>query len=192
LIGNDIIDLEAAALESNPLRPGFQEKIFSAGEQVIIKNSVDPVLQIWILWSMKESAYKAHQRRFNLKRKFNPHQLQCGIDFQDQTSVKGEVKIYSEKYYTQCDLSVNYIHCSATQNLEQKTFNEILPQCADLRTSLLLKLSSQYNLPFNSLRIIKNVNFVPFISTETKKLRFPFSLSHHGNLKAFSLPLMNY
>ena len=56
MIGNDVIDLQLAAVQSNWQRPGFREKIVTEGENHLIDAAEDPFQTVWRLWSMKESA----------------------------------------------------------------------------------------------------------------------------------------
>ncbi|MGB7841855.1 MAG: 4'-phosphopantetheinyl transferase superfamily protein, partial [Salinimicrobium sp.] len=71
MIGNDVVDLQLASRQSNWRRKGFLEKVFSAEEQQQIIASARPDRLVWLFWSMKEAAYKAHQRRLQLPRKIN-------------------------------------------------------------------------------------------------------------------------
>jgi phosphopantetheinyl transferase (holo-ACP synthase) len=58
MIGNDVIDLRQAAVESKWQRPGFLDKLFTAAEQKRIHSEAD----VWMLWSCKEAAYKIVHR----------------------------------------------------------------------------------------------------------------------------------
>ncbi|MFT4791790.1 MAG: phosphopantetheinyl transferase (holo-ACP synthase), partial [Arcticibacterium sp.] len=58
MIGNDVVDLKVAALESNWMRLGFLDKVFSEEEQEVILNSENKSQMVWLFWSMKEAAYK--------------------------------------------------------------------------------------------------------------------------------------
>ncbi|QJB39580.1 4-phosphopantetheinyl transferase family protein [Chitinophaga oryzae] len=62
MIGNDVVDLRLAAVESNWRRKGYLDKIFSPGEQLLIGQAADPDRMIWQLWSAKEAAYKIIHR----------------------------------------------------------------------------------------------------------------------------------
>ena len=57
MIGNDIIDLNVAAIESDWQRKGFLEKQFTEEEQTLIKNAEDSFEKVWLLWSMKAVSY---------------------------------------------------------------------------------------------------------------------------------------
>ena len=56
MIGNDIIDLSLAKIESNWQRKGFLEKQFTAKEQQLILEAPNSFVMVWRLWSMKEAA----------------------------------------------------------------------------------------------------------------------------------------
>ena len=192
MIGNDIIDLKLAG-ESDPLRPRFMDKVFTETEQQNILKDQNPVKQAWLLWAMKESAYKAHQRRFGLTRNFNPHSQQCRIFSQTQTSASGEVHIGDYNYKITCNLNRKYIHSSATALPEKQRIEwDIISASEDLKKRLLLKISRSYGWDLKSVRIEKDKNMVPVITLKNILIPIPFSLSHHGEFAAFSLKLMNY
>lgn len=62
MIGNDVIDILQTRRESNWRRRGFIAKLFNDEEQLLIEKSTDPESMLWILWSMKEAAYKVYNR----------------------------------------------------------------------------------------------------------------------------------
>ena len=74
MIGNDIIDLTLAKLESNWKRRGFLEKQFTANEQKLILTAKNSFVLVWKFWSMKEAAYKIcvqqNETRFFAPKKF--------------------------------------------------------------------------------------------------------------------------
>ena len=79
MIGNDIVDLSAAARESNWERKGFLKKIFTKDEQLLILSSQQPEVTLWLLWTMKEAAYKIYSRQKGI-RCFAPTSLCCQVD----------------------------------------------------------------------------------------------------------------
>lgn len=192
MIGNDIIDLKVAAAESNPLRRRFIDKIFTSPEQESIENAKEKVLQIWIFWAMKEAAYKAHQRRFDLSRHFNPKQLECEIFTRDSTSALGVINIQQHTYYSSITVTKEYLHATASPLVQDKIFSGIFPASADLKKELLNEFSSLKNISNKLLGIRKNKNQVPLLQFENRNIDDPFSLSHHGFFSAFCLSLTNY
>ena len=192
MIGNDIIDLKLAS-ERDPLRPRFMDKVFTEGEKEIIFKNEKPVKQAWLLWAMKESAYKAHQRRFSLPRNFNPLSQECSILSQTLTTASGEVYYGTENYKVTAEINKSYLHCSATALPENlKTEWEIIPASGDLKKKLLVTISRSYGWDIKSVGIKKKRNSVPVITLHNQPLPLAFSLSHHGEFAAFSYELMNY
>ena len=78
MIGNDIVDLEAAQQHSRWQEQRFLDKLFSDIEQAFILSHNNRLQNIWRLWSMKESAYKLIAR-VERKSRFNPKDFQCII-----------------------------------------------------------------------------------------------------------------
>lgn len=78
MIGNDLVDLKLAAKQSNWQRKGFLDKLFTPIEQGYILNSDNPFETVWLLWSMKESAYKVYLQMHN-DRFFAPKKLMCHL-----------------------------------------------------------------------------------------------------------------
>ena len=74
MIGNDIIDLSLAKIESNWQRKGFLEKQFTANEQQLILAATNSFDLVWRFWSMKEAAYKVYSQQ-NEIRFFAPKKL---------------------------------------------------------------------------------------------------------------------
>ena len=71
MIGNDVVDIQLAKIESNWQRKGYLDKIFTENEQIYISNSLEPDIAVWNLWTRKEAAYKIWNTQTGL-RKFNP------------------------------------------------------------------------------------------------------------------------
>ncbi len=80
MIGNDVVDLALARVESNWRRSGYLQKIFTSSEQQIITNAPDPDVAVWRLWSRKEAAYKIYNRQTGV-RAFNPLRFECDAGY---------------------------------------------------------------------------------------------------------------
>ena len=109
MIGNDIVDLNVASIESNWQRKGFLSKIFTADEQELILNVKDSFKMVWLLWSMKESAYKVYEQQYG-KRFFAPKKIQCELI----TESRGTVLINEEVYSTKSTINNDYISTIAS------------------------------------------------------------------------------
>jgi len=115
MIGNDVIDLKLASVESDWRRKGFLAKLFSSQEIEIILSSETPDVAVWKLWSQKEAAYKIFNRKTGI-RTFNPLYF--------KTSDSGNVTFGAEMVYCQSMISSDHIHTIACQN--QTHFQSII------------------------------------------------------------------
>ena len=95
MIGNDIVDLDYITTSTNWKRQGFLDKVFTHHERDYISRTKDQDIMVWRLWSMKESAYKAHARTFG-GRFLNPKKLECRLI----SPSLGIVTIENSIYYT--------------------------------------------------------------------------------------------
>lgn len=111
MIGNDVVDLQLAAMESDPKRKGFLDKLFTSAEQAAIANSPDPETTVWVLWSMKEAAYKIFNRQTGT-RAFMPLRLETKILHDGD----GEVRCGVTVYYTQTTLDNGIIYTVAVND----------------------------------------------------------------------------
>ncbi len=189
MIGNDLVEFYTAALQSNWQRRGFLEKLFSETEQSLILNSEFPQQKLWLLWAMKEASYKAHQRRFNLPRSFNPRQFTCEIIQIENNSVSGKVKIQDFSYHTQSDLGEKYLHCIATLFRQQKIVQKISSNSTQLKLEFILAVSAFKKIEIEKIHLKKGPDFIPYLSSDGLAIDCDFSLSHHGNFSAFVLSL---
>lgn len=105
MIGNDIIDLRTAAVESNWRRPNYLSKIFTPEEQSLITNDQS----VWWLWSAKEAVYKIINRA-TLQRRYAPLSI---------TYYSPQSFLYEEKeYFIQTEITEEFIHTIAVTNPE--------------------------------------------------------------------------
>ena len=189
MIGNDIVDLQLAAQQSNWQRKGFLDKIFTAKEQRLILKALDKEKMIWLLWSMKESAYKAYLQKYP-ERFFAPKKLQCNL-FTDEL---GGVIINQEYFKTQSKSSEKHIHTIAFSAKENRNpiseYFEIkaIPFASkqlETRSKLKAVIAKEFKTVCNDLKISKNKVGVPQLFKDEIQLAVSFSLSHHGKFGAF-------
>lgn len=112
MIGNDIIDLALATTESNWQRKGWLQKLFCVAEQEMIHNAEEQTLMVWLLWSMKESAYKIVHRQQKAMT-YAPGKLACSLDYLSKHTAKGTVQFRNDTFYTKTVFSSAYIHTIA-------------------------------------------------------------------------------
>ena len=186
MIGNDIVDISLAALQSNWRRAGFLDKLFSTAEIDLILNEAHPELMVWKLWSMKESAYKADYRLKKI-RKFNPKQLACKLI----DSRLGEVCIGASSYKTMTASNSDFIHSIALQHNFTGGFqHKIHKQKALMDTEQLYDLLIRHvarstDCEVEELLLRKTDDAIPELYRNKNKLKTICSMSHHGNYGAY-------
>lgn len=153
MIGNDVVDLKLAKIESNWQRKGFLSKIFTKNEQILIQNSENQEIAVWNLWSRKEAAYKIWNRETGI-RKYNPLKFECF----DLVSEIGKMQFESKTYFTKTEITTDYIYTIAVSNFDDFSF--------------IIQLD-------NSIKIEKTNNIPCYIlkNRDVKKI----SKTHHGN-----------
>jgi phosphopantetheinyl transferase (holo-ACP synthase) len=192
VIGNDVVDLELAAIESNWRRKGFLQKIFSPAEQELITTSKNPDKMVWLLWSMKEAAYKAHQRSFNLHPRLNWRAQECRLVKITSGTASGKVEVEGNTYYTTSEITSAYIYTSAEKTLDSGVKNGIFKASSSEAKEELKRITSAYfKVDMGELQLKKNVHRMPFLEGRDGFFFDQFSLSGHGEYSAYSLSLIN-
>lgn len=190
--GNDIIDIKLAAKESNWQRKGWLEKIFTQDEQTYIKQSLHPEKTVWILWSMKESAYKIYTRQYG-GRFFAPKKFNCTLS----NNSTGTVIVDKIVYQTITSTTDNYIYSiagllgSTTLAIANYLFFSKGNRYENQQQLIYKKLINEYAIStgkdIKNLSVIKNTNGTPFLHCKEEWLNIPLSITHHGKYAAFTI-----
>ncbi len=191
MIGNDIVDLAQAKRESNWQRRGFLAKIFTAHEQHLIREAADPDLLVWLLWSMKESAYKVHIRT-TANRVFAPTKLACRLTEVTTTTATGTVDC-GGSYEIKSVLTPDYISTIAFPTNFIPPFTESVVSFADttyqtqhrvIRERIKQDSSALLAVPELAIHIQKNKTGIPELKVGNSS-GLPLSISHHGRFGAY-------
>lgn len=190
MIGNDVVDLTAAVRQSDWRRKGFLKKVFSDRERQAIFETENQHQMVWLLWSMKEAAYKARQRAFSLPRLLNWQTLECTITNIGSQKATGAVETTDTRFFTATDLFSDVIHTSATICAYTTVKKVVLEASSEATKKELLQLIARnFSVSVSQLAIKKNSFGVPAIAYQNKVLFDQFSFSDHGRFAAFSLSL---
>jgi phosphopantetheinyl transferase (holo-ACP synthase) len=154
VIGNDIVDLALAQIESNWQRKGFLDKIFTLQEQLQIHSSENQNTMVWSLWSRKEAAYKIFNRQTGI-RKYNPIKLEC-FD-----SENGKVVFENQVYFTRTEITSEFIYSEAV--LKITDFDKIIT--------------------ITRPEIIQKKKGIPSFIDSTDSSTKPLSITHHGRFE---------
>ncbi len=191
MIGNDIVDLAQARQESNWRRRGYLDKIFTPHEQQLIREASDPDQMVWLLWSLKESAYKLAVRTMN-KRVFAPVKIACSLQKSIPGTVNGTV-VYGETYQTRSVITAQYISTLAFAMNKAPTYKQIIVpfETTDyqthqrvIRKKIKQYVSALFNTSDDNIHLTKNSNGAPIL-TISNSASIPLSISHHGYYGAF-------
>lgn len=159
MIGNDVVDLIQSRLESNWQRKGFLEKIFTADEQMLIAKDPEAEIMVWLLWSMKESAYKIYNRETKI-REYIPKKLACTILSKGSHHASGRVACLENTYHTETTITKDSIHTIAVSSIAN---------LVDV-------------IEIENKGIIKDGNGVPYFPTAQNVIQH-VSISHHGRFE---------
>lgn len=172
MLGNDIVDLQKASLESNWRRKGYLDKLFNTEEQQQILNSSNPETTLWLFWSMKEAAYKIINRETS-ERFYSPKKFICNSN-KDGNFVDFEGKIMHIKSV----INQHFIHTissSISENLKE------------IQTTYLQNTStyiSDFNAKSDKYFLEKDKNGIPNLVDKNNRESYFASVSHHGKYLA--------
>ena len=62
MLGNDIVDLADPETSWGGQHPRFDQRVFTSCERAALLRSPDPQRTRWVLWAVKESAFKGARR----------------------------------------------------------------------------------------------------------------------------------
>ena len=135
---------------------------------------------------MKEAAYKAHQRKFELPRCLNWKTQKCKLLELTPESAKGSVKIGDQIYLTRSDLTPESIHTMAYPKKKARLIHHFTEGSSlEVREALMKDLASFFLLDPKRLRIVKNEDGIPIVMLDHMRFFSKFSLSGHGRFSAY-------
>lgn len=174
MLGNDIVDLRQARRDSKWERKGYLEKICTPAEQELILNAEVPSVMLWLVWSMKEAAYKAENRLTN-QRLYAPASFSC-----IQMSFDGTFRVsYKDRlFYISSTLNDKYIHSIAM--LHPSDLRHVHISYLQNKPDYAQDFARQY--PEYSLK--KDKAGLPAVIDYQTGLTHAASISHHGQYLA--------
>ena len=179
MIGNDIIDLKLAKIQSNWQRKGFLEKQFADHEVYLIHNSKNPSQMVWRLWSMKEAAYKAVVQQLK-KRFFAPKKFECQII----SSVQGKVRFENREIHVRTEITSEFIY-TVTEELSV-TWNK-----ANNNFSFFQFIERQTGFSSSGLNIKKDAIGIPHLYYQNQRISSSLSKTHHGRFEVYEYNLLD-
>lgn len=187
MIGNDIVDLNQAAKDSNWKRPRFLDKVFTQKEQLIISSSECKEQTVWLLWSMKESAYKAYVRETQHSF-FNPKRIQCQLGLNND----GVVYIDNKTYHIKSVITSEYVYSIAKKNNIKSSETYIFRECnsnlsATIKTRIITHIALKKRKSLRAITLRKSELGVPNVYVNKEQIVDALTISHHGKFSAFAM-----
>lgn len=215
--GNDIVALKAIDI-ARTKQYRFYTKILSPTEKDLYDRELQGKIPfenfVWLLWSIKESAYKYLQRitpdlvfsptKTVIEKMALPEQL-LSKKFQTQTEgrglydddvYKGIVTCGTYKLYYRSiineDLIFSVVNCeddfeNTCWGIQMIPSNEPAFQSKAVREFLSARLNGLF--PGDNLQISKSVHGYPILLRNGAKIRIPVSLAHHDHFVAYAFQL---
>lgn len=173
MLGNDVVDLNLAAVQSNWQRKGFIDKICSADELALIGAAHDPYSFFWRLWTMKEACYKLINRRNGI-RLLNPRSYVCSGFHYGQGTHWAEVRYDGCSYPVLSSRTSGYIHSIALSS--KKLISSLVLQQLTYTPDYL----EVFNRGSGHYQLRKSAAGLPNMVHKYSQLSRPASISHHG------------
>lgn len=216
--GNDIVSVNAINI-TRTKQYKFYSKILSDSENPLYKEfglaGIPFENFVWLLWSIKESAYKFLQRndpdliftpvKFVVKRLFLPSAYAVvsfnaikieGTGFNNVACIKGVISFGPYTLYSRSIIHHEFIHSVVNyyDNFESTCWGVKLidnssneNQSKEVRSFLFERLKQLYGA--NDFKASKNLHGCPILLKGTEECAIPVSLSHHEHFIGYSFQI---
>ena len=177
MIGNDIVDLQQADLDSNWQRKGYLAKIYTLKEQQMILEAQQPAVMLWLIWTMKEAACKIVQRNTGI-RSYVPLSFSCEELQTSSIQISGKINYHGEVFQIKSKIKGTFIHSVAVSAV--RDFGQLHLHY--------LPYTATYREEFNSLSklylLAGTPSGLPELTHQITGQKHAVSVSHHGDYLA--------
>ena len=181
MLGNDVVDLKQASIDSNWQRKGYLRKIYTVQEQELILDAEQPATMLWLLWTMKEASYKVINRLTGV-RNYSPLSYVCRNLVIRDTDVSGMVTAGNYSLYIKAEITEEWIHSVAVWK------KELLDNLKIHYLSNSSYYPDDFNLSCAGYRLTKDNTGLPQITNLLTSVTSEASVSHHGRYTAILYP----
>lgn len=189
MVGNDVVDLSDPETLRDARHSRFDRRVFAPVELEALSSSPDRERMRWILWSAKESAYKA-ARRLRSDTVFSPTRFVVHLD----RSLRGFVSHGRQLWPVRIGLTGACVHAvvsrwrggddtiCGTRRLERPAEDDPSDRVRELALAV---IASRLQLSRARLRIVRT-DRIPRLLVGDRTLAAQLSLSHHGSYVGFA------
>ncbi|MBI2269140.1 MAG: 4'-phosphopantetheinyl transferase superfamily protein [Bacteroidetes bacterium] len=209
MLGNDIVDMEDGRNLNRSGQKRFLDKLFTPSEQQLISASDMPDHMIWVLWSIKESAYKVVNRSTGirsyvplsykvqlssalLKSKMINRENSSGVKFLDSSISALGFKLFAKTLVTR-----NFIYSHASSefsylkhvkwNIEKTTATKPEQQSHTIRESAKKHIAQTQRIEMSEISISNDEGRPPCVQINHKSInKIDLSFTHDGPYLAYS------
>ncbi|MBX2874913.1 MAG: 4'-phosphopantetheinyl transferase superfamily protein [Saprospiraceae bacterium] len=195
MLGNDIIDLREVLATGQAKRPGFKERICLDMELKPLNTQFSEEYCIWLLWAIKESAYKYYiqaggqplfaPKKFQFQPKAIATKLISGLTHTPAGSVHSVVYL-SGDYLRAESWSMTLPHPSIHRHLYFLDATTTKGKSKQLKYLIGKQLGAELGYQAEDISIQKDYRQVPYLFHRKQQLPYSISLSHHGTWGLFS------
>ena len=194
MLGNDIVDLADPETSRGGQHPRFDERVFASCERAALARSSDPTRLRWMLWAVKESAFKG-LRRTQPGTVLSPVQFVVDLDSQ----LHGTGSYRDQHYCASVELDRDCVHAIVSDDLTRAGTLWGSRRVADgtvadiaasqqARSLALDRISARLGIDRSELGI-ERVGRIPHLLHRGACTLATLSLSHHGSYVSFACQL---
>lgn len=181
MLGNDVVDLKQASIDSNWQRKGYLRKIYTVQEQELILDAEQPATMLWLLWTMKEASYKIINR-LTAVRNYSPLSYVCRNLVIKDSDASGMVTAGDSSLYIKAVITEEMVHSAAVLR------EELLDQLIIHHLCNSSHYMDDFNLSCPGYMLSKNKAGLPQMTHLHSSLTSEASVSHHGRYTAILYP----
>lgn len=194
-IGNDIIDLD----EASKHRPQYYERLKRSGfteDEWLLKNLPEGNVGLWLLWSLKEAAYKSLVQGDWDGRRFFPNDYSVTSLKQVTNDFIAEIVFKNRVVRTITSIQKQFLHTVTQPENDLKTRTAYFEspdsdyeyQSREVRIQAIHAISQSLGSDPRFITIQKNEDQVPqFYVNGVFLSSVDLSLSHHGRYGAYAM-----
>jgi len=190
MIGDDVVDLGDP--DAGRMHPRFDRRVFHPDERALMARSVEPGRIRWLLWALKESAYKA-ARKDDPATVFSPVRFVVRVE-DDASAI---VRVGARRFRAAVSAGDGYVHAVARQAGDAPAFTETAvarlapgeesPHAA-VRRLVRERLAPVFGVAPADLAVHREGR-IPVLWLHGERSDADLSLSHHGRFVSFACRL---
>lgn len=189
MIGNDVVDLRDPEAACGASHARFDRRVFSDAECEPLAGHYTETERRWILWSVKEAAFKA-ARRERADTAFSPKRFAVRLD----RSLRGAVTLETRRWLARVRCEGGCVHAVAGAEpdlarafwgMRRLAPHELADASEVARRFAIAAIAARLGLAPQQLRV-ETSQRMPRLLVAREDAPLALSLSHHGSCVAFA------